>query len=112
MNRLVEPFIPDLDAGVVAERRQQERISMAAPVRIVAINGKPAAHNGVCRNVSHGGLSFDTSAVLHVGKIVEFEFIHSVDVPCRYYSRILYRHGCSYGAYYVNDDGSDIRPQN
>ncbi len=102
----------EINPGIVAERRQQERLPLYSAVRIVAINGKPAAYDAVCRNVSRGGMAFDTAARLEVGKVIEFEFIHMVDEPCRYFSRILYRQGDSYGAYYVNDDGSDIRPQN
>lgn len=112
MNRLVDSISPEITATILAERRQQERLPISAPVRILAINGKPAAYNAVCRDVSRGGIAFETAAILEVGKIVEFEFIQWVDQPCRFYSRILYRHGNTYGAYYVNDDGSDIRPQN
>ena len=112
MNRLVDSATPEMDACIAAERRQQQRVSLCAPVRIVAINGKPASYNAVCRNVSHGAISLETATTLQVGKIIEFELIQMVDQPCRYYSCILYRHGDTYGAYYVNDDGSDIRPQN
>ncbi len=112
MNRLIEAFLPEVNPGIAADRRQQERISISAPVRIVAVNGHPACYHAVCCNVSHGGVAFETAAVLEVGKVVEFEFVHDFDQPCRYYSRILYRNGDSYGAYYVNDDGSDIRQQN
>ncbi len=112
MNRLAESGTAENNPSIAAERRQQERISLSAPVRIVAINGKTAAYDAICRNVSHGGVAFETAEVLDVGKIIEFEFLHMVDHPCRYYTRILYRQGNSYGAYYVNDDGSDIRPQN
>lgn len=112
MNRLMDSVASEVDARVAAERRQQERLSLCAPVRILAINGKPTAYDAVCRNVSRGGVSIETATTLNVGKIVEFEFLNVVDTPCRYYSRILYRHGDVYGAYYVNDDGSDIRPQN
>jgi hypothetical protein len=112
MNGLRDTEIADVRDIVAAERRQQERIPTCIPLRIVAINGKAAGYDAVCRNLSHGGIAFDSGAALDVGKIIEFEFIHAIDQPCRYYSRILYRHGESYGAYYVNDDCSDIRPQN
>lgn len=112
MNRVMAPPGSEVHTHVAADRRQQQRISLCSPVRIVAINGKPAAYNAVCCNVSHGGVAFETAAVLEVGKVVEFEFVYAVDQPCRYSSRILYRNGDSYGAYYVNEDGSEIMPQN
>ena len=112
MNPLMELVPLDASPATVSNRRQQERIPISAPVHIVAVSGNPASCEATCRNVSQGGVAFETEAVLDVGKMVEFEFTHRADESCRYYCRILYRDGNRYGAYYVNDDGSEIRPQN
>lgn len=96
----------------VAERRQQERVAVRTPLRIVTVQGKPAVCDAICTNVSHGGIAFETSATLPVGRMIEFEFALPSDEPCRYCVRVLYRTGNVYGAYYVNEDGSDIFREN
>ena len=45
-------------------------------------------------------------------KSIEFEFVQVVDEAVRYWVRILFRDNNRYGGYYVNDDGTDIRPAN
>ena len=45
-------------------------------------------------------------------RVVEFEFVQVVDEAIRYCVRILFRENNRYGGYYVNDDGTDIRPAN
>ena len=47
-----------------------------------------------------------------MGKVVEFEFVQVVDEAVRYSVRILFRDNNRYGGYYVNDDGTEIRPAN
>jgi len=82
------------------------------PIRIVGIDGAPTYYAGICTNLSRGGVGFETSARLEVGKVIEFEFIQITDEAVRYWVRILFRNERRYGGYYVNDDGSDIRASN
>ena len=81
-------------------------------MRILSVDGDPAYYPGVCTNLSRGGIGFETSARLEVGKVIEFEFVQIVDEAVRYWVRILFRSNQRYGGYYVNDDGSDIRAPN
>ena len=82
------------------------------PIRIVSIEGNPVFYAGICTNLGRGGVGFDTSAQIEVGKVIEFEFVQVVDQAVRYSLRILFRDEGRYGGYYVNDDGSDIRAPN
>lgn len=81
-------------------------------MRIVGVEGHLACHSAVCTNLSRGGIGFDTAARFEVGKVIEFEFVQVVDEPVRYWLRILFRDNNRYGGYYVNEDGTDIRPAN
>jgi hypothetical protein len=112
MNPLATPVVANSGPEHLPNRRQQERISVRTPVRIVSIHGQPAASEAVCTSISFGGVAFETDAVLEVGRVVEFEFVPAADQPCRYAARVLYRDGNCYGAYYVNADGTDICPLN
>lgn len=103
-SRVVLPLAPD--------RRRQDRVLTRLPIRILSIEGNPVAYPGVCTNLSRGGVGFETSARIEVGKVVEFEFIQVVDEPVRYWIKVLFRDESRYGGYYVNDDGSDIRAPN
>ena len=82
------------------------------PIRILGIDGNAVFYPAVCTNLGRGGMGFETSARLEVGKVIEFEFVQVVDEAVRYWVRILFRDNNRYGGYYVNDDGTDIRSPN
>ena len=82
------------------------------PIHMVRIDGAPTYYAGICTNLSRGGIGFETSARLEVGKVIEFEFIQVTHEAVRYRGRILFRNDRRYGVYYVNDHGSDIRAPN
>ena len=94
------------------DRRQQDRFLTSVPIRILAIDGNPVFYPAVCTNLSRGGVGFETDARLEVGKVIEFEFAQVIDESLQYWVRILFRDNNRYGGYYVNDDGTDIRPTN
>ncbi len=94
------------------DRRRLDRVLTNLPIRIVSLDGEPTYHPGICTNLSRGGVGFETSARLEVGRVVEFEFVQVVDEAVRYCIKILFRHEQRYGGYYVNEDGSDIRVPN
>ena len=94
------------------DRRQLDRVLTRLPIRILNVNGCPAHYAGICTNLSRGGIGFETSARIEVGKVIEFEFVHIVDAAVRCWLKILFRDNSRYGGYYVNDDGSDIRAPN
>ena len=100
---------PRIDLPIAPDRRRQDRVLARMPIHILGIDGHPVGYLGCCTNLSRGGIGFETTARIEVGKIVEFEFAQVVDEPVRYWLRILFRDNCRYGGYYVNDDGSDIR---
>lgn len=108
----VESTFPRVKLPLAPDRRRQDRVLTNLPIRIVGIDGSPTYYPGICTNLSRGGVGFETSARLEVGKVIEFEFIQVTDEAVRYWVRILFRHENRYGGYYVNDDGSDIRAPN
>ncbi|HVP55627.1 MAG TPA: PilZ domain-containing protein [Candidatus Eisenbacteria bacterium] len=108
----LETRVPRVHIPVAPDRRRQDRVLTTLPIRILGIEGQPVYHPGVCTNLSRGGIGFETSARLEVGKVIEFEFVQVTDEAVRYWVRILFRNGQRYGGYYVNDDGSDIRAPN
>jgi hypothetical protein len=108
----VETGFARVQLPLAPDRRHQDRLLTNLPIRIVGIDGSPTYHPGICTNLSRGGVGFETSARLEVGKVIEFEFIQVTDEAVRYWVRILFRNERRYGGYYVNDDGSDIRAPN
>lgn len=112
MANRVEIIVPRVELPIAPDRRRQDRVLTQLPIRILGIEGKPVYYPGLCTNLGRGGVGFDTSARIEVGKVIEFEFVHVVDENVRYWLRILFRNENHYGGYYVNDDGSDIRAPN
>lgn len=112
MSNTVETTLPRIELPIAPDRRRQDRVLTRLPIRILGIEGNPVMYPGVCTNLSRGGVGFETTARIEVGKVVEFEFVQVVDEPVRYWLRILFRNDRRYGGYYVNDDGSDIRAPN
>ena len=108
----VESGILRIQPVVAPDRRNQDRILTNLPMRILAVDGGPVFYPAVCTNLSRGGLGFESDARLEVGKVIEFEFVQVVDEAVRYWVKILFRDNRRYGGYYVNDDGTDIRPAN
>ena len=110
-NQLDSGF-PGIQLPIAPDRRRLDRVLTNLPIRIVGIDGEPTYYPGICTNLSRGGIGFETTARLEVGKVVEFEFVQVVDETISYWIRILFRSEQRYGGYYVNDDGSDIRAPN
>jgi len=104
--------VPRIDLPLAPDRRRQDRVLTRLPIRILGIDNRPVAYNGVCTNLGLGGVGFETPIRLEVGRVIEFEFVQVTDEAVRYWVRILFRHENLYGGYYVNDDGSDIRAPN
>jgi len=104
--------VPRIDLLCAPDRRRQDRVLTRLPIRILGIDNRPVAYNGVCTNLGLGGVGFESPVRLEVGKLIEFEFVKVTDEAVRYWVRILFRHENMYGGYYVNDDGSDIRAPN
>ena len=112
MANTVETVVPRVETPIAPDRRRQDRVRTRLPIRILSIDGNPVFYPGTCTNLGRGGVGFDTSARIEVGKVIEFEFVQVVDEAVRYWLRILFRSEGHYGGYYVNDDGSDIRAPN
>ena len=108
----MESAYPRVELPIAPDRRRQDRVLTRLPIRIVGIDGFPVFYPGWCTNLSRGGVGFETSARIEVGKVVELEFAQVVDEVVRYWIRILFRDDNRYGGYYVNDDGTDIRAPN
>ena len=112
MSNAVEPSLPRIAIPIAPDRRRQDRVVTRLPIHILSIDGNPVFYPGMCTNLSRGGVGFETSARIEVGRVVEFAFVQVVDETVRYFLKILFRHDSVYGGYYVNDDGSDIRVPN
>ena len=112
MSNPAETVYPTLQVPLAPDRRGQDRVLTNLPIRILALEGNPVFYPAVCTNLSRGGMGFETTARLEVGKVIEFEFVQVIDEAVRYWVRILFRDNNRYGGYYVNDDGTDIRPAN
>ena len=95
---------PRYQAPVMLDRRKDERVLTCLPIRIVSVEGSPASYSGVCTNLSCGGVGFETSARLAVGKVVEFAFVQPADDSVRFPIQILFRNDQHYGGCYVNAD--------
>ena len=108
----VQTPIPRVQIPFAPDRRKQDRVLTTLPMRILGIEGEPVYHSAVCTNLGRGGIGFETTARLEVGKVIEFEFVQVSDEAVRYWLRILFRNNQRYGGYYVNEDGSDIRAPN
>ena len=112
MSNPVESGLRRIHLPIAPDRRKQDRVITRLPIRIVSVDGIACFHPAVCTNLSRGGIGFETADRLEVGKVVQFEFVHVVDEAVRYWIKILFRDDNRYGGYYVNDDGTDIRPTN
>lgn len=112
MPNTVESVFTNIELPIARDRRGQDRVLTRLPIRIVSIEGNPVFYPGTCTNLGRGGVGFETSARIEVGKLIEFEFVQVVDEAVRYWLRILFRNEGHYGGYYVNEDGSDIRAPN
>ena len=112
MSNPAESRIPNIQLPIAPDRRKQDRVLTRLPIRILAVDGNPLYYSATCTNLSRGGIAFETTVRLDVGKVIEFEFVQVIDEPVRYWVRILFRDNNRYGGYYVNDDGTDIRPTN
>jgi hypothetical protein len=98
--------------SIAPDRREQDRVVTRLPMRILSVDGNPVFYPAVCTNLGRGGIGFETVERLVVGKVIEFEFVRVIDEAIRYWIKILFRDENRYGGYYVNDDGTDIRPAN
>ena len=112
MSNPAESIYPQLCVPIAPDRRRQDRVITRLPMQILAVDGNPTCYNATCTNLSRGGIGFETTVRLEVGKVLEIEFVQVVDESVRCWVRILFRDNYRYGGYYVNDDGSDIRPTN
>jgi len=112
MANTAETGFPRIELPLAPDRRRQDRILTHLPIRILSVDGDPVFYPGVCTNLSRGGIGFETDARLEVGKVIEIEFVQVIDEAVRYWVRLLFRSDHRYGGYYVNDDGTDIRPPN
>ncbi len=97
-------LLPKFRAPVAADRRSQERLVTYLPISIFSVAENLTTYPGVCKNLSRGGVGFETDARLRVGQVVEFEFVDFADEAVRYSIQILSRDGHYYGARYVDVD--------
>ena len=94
--------IPKSQAPLASDRRRHERLLTGLPIRIVSVDDCPTAYSGVCRNLSRGGVQFETDARLQVGQVVELEIVHLADEAVRYSIKLLSHNAQRYGGCYAN----------
>jgi hypothetical protein len=112
MSNSAETSFRRVQIPLAPDRRRQDRVVTSLPMRIVSVDGNPVFYPAICTNLRRGGIGFDVTERLYVGKVIEFEFVHVIDEAVRYWVKILFRNENRYGGYYVNDDGTDIRQAN
>jgi hypothetical protein len=83
-------------------RRRENRIRVNIPARII-YQGllHVVSADAVCTDISEAGISFQTSAGLYVGEVVEVEFRNQIAAPFRFQVRLLYKIWNRYGAYFI-----------
>ncbi len=92
--------VPELPP--VLDRRQRERIELQIPLRILSYGMlMEKSDEGVCTDLSEGGVAFDTSGELNVGDIVTLEFRQKGELAYRCHARLTYRLGRRYGAHFL-----------
>lgn len=108
---LAVPHSPEMRltnrAPLAADRRTGERVLTSMPIRIVSVGDSPTCYPGICRNLSRGGVGFETEARLQVGQVVVFEFVNLTDEAVRYSIQILSRNDQRYGGRYVDSEDDD-----
>jgi hypothetical protein len=111
MSNPAESVLQEIQVSITADRRRLDCVVAHLPIRILSEGGgNPMFYPAICTNLSRSGIGFETTSRLEVGRVIEFEFVQVVDEAVRYWVRILLRDNCRYEGYYVNDDGTDIRP--
>lgn len=84
------------------DRRRRERIALQIPLRILTYGVLvDKSNNGICTDLSEGGVAFDCDAELNVGDIVILEFRQKGEAAYRCHARLAYRMGLRYGAYFL-----------
>jgi len=84
------------------DRRRRERIALKIPLRILTYGVLvDKSSNGICTDLSEGGVAFDCDAELNVGDIVILEFHQKGEAAYRCHARLAYRMGLRYGAYFL-----------
>ena len=91
---------PDLPPSF--DRRRRERIALKIPLRVLTYGMLvDKANDGICTDLSEGGISFDSEGELNVGDIVILEFHQKGEATYRCHARLAYRMGRRYGAYFL-----------
>lgn len=84
-----------------ADERRQERTAVSVPVHIISYGtSNQKCAQGVCIDISAGGVAFITEADLHLTNLVELIFEPKGQPAFRQYVRLLYRVGSRYGGYF------------
>ncbi len=94
-----------LDLPPSLDRRRRERIALNIPVRILSYGLlMEKADEGICTDLSEGGVSFECKAELNVGDVVVLEFQQKGEATYRCHARLSYRIGMRYGAYFLTGE--------
>ncbi len=104
-NAQLEPGdgLPELPPSF--DRRRRDRIALRIPLRILSYGLlMEQVNDAICTDLSEGGVSFDTAAVLNVGDVITIEFRQKGEAAYRCHARLSYRAGRKYGAYFLSGD--------
>jgi PilZ domain len=84
------------------DRRRRERIALNIPLRIHTYGLLvDKSNDGICTDLSEGGIAFDCEAGLNVGDVIILEFHQKGEAAYRCHARLAYRMGRRYGAYFL-----------
>ncbi len=93
------------DLPPVFDRRRRERVALRLPMRILSLGLLTfKSAEGICTDLSEGGVAFDSDAALNVGEIVELEFRRKGEAAYRCHARLTYRIGIRYGATFLIEE--------
>lgn len=94
--------MPPADGPLPHERRRRGRVQVRIAIRITYEGQQgEVCEDGICTDLSDGGIAFETDANLYVGEIVRLELRHHEADLFRFPVRLLYKMGNRYGAYFV-----------
>jgi hypothetical protein len=102
---IARSFVPTAVGHLPRERRWRDRISTRVPITVsFRTRRDEITQDGICVDISDGGIAFESPADLFVGEIVDLTFCQEGAEPVRVPVRLLYKAGNRYGSYFMSPD--------
>lgn len=102
---IARSFMPPAAGLLPRERRWKDRICTHVPITVsYRTRRDEITQDGICVDISDGGIAFESPADLFVGEIVDLTFCQEGAEPVRVSVRLLYKAGNRYGSYFTSPD--------